>query len=134
MEIDNLVSVADRHIGASYPSDFKCVSFVRMLYSEVGLSIDFYNQPVITSLDDLFVPENIGKIIFLMRKNCNAYLYSHVAIIYDNESVVHYSRHLNIDGIRRVEISSFADLLSVYDLVPNPYSPVINKKVKTPHL
>ncbi|MFA7702374.1 MAG: hypothetical protein WCX80_02875 [Patescibacteria group bacterium] len=104
-----------------------------MIYSEVGLSIDFSEQPIIRSYDGLSDPNNIGKIVFLIRRGSVAYLYSHVALIYDYQSVVHYSRHMNKDGIRRVEISSFSELLEVYNLVPNPYV-CQPQKVKTPHL
>ena len=133
MEAFNIISIADRHIGAQYPFNFRCVSFVCMIYHEAGLSICFSKQPVITSYKELSDLKNIGKIIFLLRKGSTAYLYSHVALIYNNESVIHYSRYMNTEMVRRVEINSFKELLEVYDLVPNPY--VSNpQKVKLPYL
>jgi len=133
MRENDVISIADRHVGAQYPFNFRCVSFIRMIYGEAGLSIDFSKQPIIKSYDELADRNNVGKIIFLMRKGSNSYLYSHVALLYDCQSVIHYSRHMNEKRIRRVEISSFGELLEVYDLVPNPYV-CQAQKVKTPHL
>jgi len=127
----NINEIIDRHIGAIYPKDFKCVSFVSMIYAECGLSIDFSIQPIISNLYELSLEENIGKIIFLMRKDSKAYLYSHVGIIYDIESIVSYSRHLGNNY--KVRISQFAEVLNIYSLIPNPY--VVSKnKVRFPTL
>ena len=116
--------IAERHLGARYFIDspkIKCCSFIFMMYHEAGLSTDFSLQPVITTPDQLVEENNIGKIIFLLRKTLEGYLFSHLAIVYDDQSVIHYSRHCAPNKLRRVLINSFSELLEVYDLVPNPY-------------
>ncbi|MFA5773612.1 MAG: hypothetical protein WC908_02990 [Candidatus Paceibacterota bacterium] len=134
MKTNNVPMIAAKFIGVHTQIEGKCFTFIKIVYEEAGLSIDFYYQPVITSIDELSNSENIGKIIFLMRKGSDSYLFSHIAIIYDNYSVIHYSRRMNKECIYKVEISSFEEILKVYDLVPNPYASSQNKKVKNPRL
>jgi hypothetical protein len=122
METKHVPAIAERQIGAQYLTDrLKCVRFVMMVYHESGLSTDFSFQPIICTFEQLVDPNNVGKIIFLMRKEKKSHLFNHVAIIYDINSVIHYSRYCTNDGSRKVSINTFDELLAVYDLVPNPY-------------
>lgn len=123
METKHVPVIAKRQLGAQYLTDrLKCVRFVMMVYHESGISTDFSLQPIICKQEQLINPDNIGKIIFLMRKAKTSYLFNHVAIIYNENSVIHYSRYCTGDGKRKVLINTFDELLAVYDLVPNPYA------------
>jgi hypothetical protein len=134
MKTDIIPEIAIGFMSKNIPIKGKCFSFIHMVYEQAGLSIDFYYQPIITSIDDLSIQENIGKIIFLMRRGSSAHLFSHLAIIYDKESVIHYSRRMKGDMVYRIEISSFKEIFEVYDLVANPYISRQNRKVKSPQL
>lgn len=134
MKTDKVPVVASKLINTTALIKGKCFSFIRLIYEEAGISIDFCYQPIIISIDDLSKKENIGKIIFLMRKGSNSSLFSHLAIIYDKESVIHYSRRMRKDMVYRIEISSFKEILKVYDLVANPYALGQSKNLKSPQL
>ena len=112
--------IADRYIDSRLPDPIKCYGFVSLVYHELGLSTDFSLQPDILFIEK-FQNDWIGKMIFLNRILRPSYLYSHLAIIYNEYSVIHYSRHSSEDGIRRVQITDFETLFKTYYLVANPY-------------
>ena len=120
MNTKNVPQVAERFLGAILPNGIKCVNFVKLVYHEAGLSSDFSLQPITPKLENI-KHEQIGKLVFLMNKQRLSKLFNHIAIIYDENSVIHYSRHSSPDGIRRVQITSFTELLEVYNVVPNSY-------------
>lgn len=112
--------IALRYIHATLPTGIKCTRFVCMMYHEAGLSVDFSLQPLTINCAGIG-EEDIGKLLFLMNKKRRSHGFNHVAIIYDRESVIHYSRHSSSDGIRRVQITFFENLFKIYDQISNPY-------------
>lgn len=121
MNTQKIPEIAERYIGATFcTKDIKCVTFCSLIYREAGLPFDFSLHPRIIDPDNISDYE-IGKIIFLMNKKRPMYLFSHIGIVYDYQSIIHYSRHISIDNVRRVHINSFTEILEIYDIVCNSY-------------
>ena len=120
MNTFEIPKIAERYLGAGLPPPIKCYGFISLVYHELGLSTDFSLQPDILFLEK-FQTDWIGKMIFLNRILKQSYLFSHLAIIYGESSVIHYSRHSSEDGVRRVQITDFDSLFKTYHLVANPY-------------
>jgi hypothetical protein len=120
MKTDEVPQIAENLMTEDSHIKGRCVSFVKIVYERSCLSTDFSYQPLLVSIDDLYNVNNLGKIIFLRRKGSIKY-FSHVAIIYNGDSVIHYTKRMN-DGLNyKILISSFKSLLEMYDLVANPY-------------
>jgi hypothetical protein len=127
MDTQKIPEIAERYMGAIFNTkEIKCVTFCSLIYREAGLPFDLSLHPRIIDPDNISDHE-IGKIIFLMNKKRPAYLFSHIGIVYDYQSIIHYSRHMSLDNVRRVQINSFCEILEVYDLVFNPYNKNIIK-------
>ncbi len=120
MNTSSVSQIAERYLGAILPQEINCFRFIKLVYHEAGLSTDFSLQPDFHFLGDI-KNEDFGKIIFLNLKIKPSYLFSHVAIIYDENSVIHNCRQINLDKIKRVQINSFKELLDTYYLIANPY-------------
>ncbi len=120
MNTINVPLIAERFLGAMLPAGIKCVNFVKIVYHEAGLTMDFSCQPEAIILEKL-EKRDFGKLLFLMNRNKKTLYFSHVAIIYDENAVIHYSRHSSEDGVRRVQVTSFEELKKVYEIVKNPY-------------
>lgn len=116
MDRQKILEIGLAKIGHKYEKGFNCETFVRSIYREAGYELFYYEQPYV-NLKNLLEGEFIGNILFLKhKKHGQEKRFTHVGIIFPDESLLHYSRYFGEPGVREVFLTPFEKIFEVYDL------------------
>jgi cell wall-associated NlpC family hydrolase len=116
-----IVTVSSTYLGRGFNfEEFNCVHFVRKVYFEVGIVFPLLIKNQLPPTDFHLSQEEfdrmpIGHSIFFKRKDSKSdRLWSHVAIIWGKDKLIHCTRNLGSG----VVITSTSEFLKVYALSP----------------
>ncbi len=116
-----VLAVALSQLGRDRVEGFKCVDFVRSVYTSIGIFVPFpligWMSPPVgfnISLDQLSDPPEAELIFFRRKNDRRKRKWTHVGIILPEKKVIHCSQFLG----EKVTISELTDLLKDYDFAP----------------
>ncbi|MCF7865743.1 MAG: hypothetical protein K9M11_04545 [Candidatus Pacebacteria bacterium] len=118
---DSIVGISEKYIDRKFDwSSFNCVHFVIEVYAQLNILlpvIERYSFPPrefhLSEKEFLTMP--IGHSVFFKRKAKNSpRLWSHVGIVYSDDTIIHCTRHLG----NGVVVTPRSILMETYTLAP----------------
>jgi len=118
-QAERVVHVANSYVNTPYSNNFRCVDFVRRVYTEVGIVIPLLkNQPppieLNIKIEELDNPP-VGHLMFLRdRSDPRKYrIWTHVVIISENNTCIHCSIFYG----NKVTVTKLPDIFQRYEFV-----------------